>query len=163
MHTPEVLETKELTAEWVGYRIRCCNDPMSDSWHTMHVTIPDHKAVLDEQKIVVAARHEAILAWRMSQTNAVKTLAIDAHTAEVIETKELSNEVVSYVLRCCGDSTTDFELRVIIFTLGAKDAPKSWQQELADTLTDVATKHKAKLAWRQSVADSKAAAPLASK
>src|SRR5229473_7241062 len=116
-HTPEVVETKELNDEQVAYRLRCCGDPLSDSWHTMMaLSFPDHEGSLGEIKTQVAARHEAKIAWREAQSGAVKkSTPLGTHTIEVVETREASNESVSYLLRCCGDPTTDRSVEIHIW------------------------------------------------
>lgn len=71
-HTPKVVETKELNDEQVSYRLRCCDDPTSDSWHTMSVLPPKdekddkrtHEQQLDELKVIVGDKHAAKVAWR---------------------------------------------------------------------------------------------------
>ncbi len=147
-HSAVVVDAKELNDEQVSYLIRCCDDPKSDSWHTMTVAIPDHGALLDEMKTLVAARHEAKVAWR-AQSVAVKiNTPAGAHTPEVLETGENSDEIVFYRIRCCGDDTTDCLIEITLFNAATKDAPSTWSQELNDKLTAVATKHEAKLAWR---------------
>ncbi len=63
-HEVTVVEVKELSDELVSYRLRCCDDPLSDSWHTVSVEIDDHAPSLAERKAEIAARHERKHAWR---------------------------------------------------------------------------------------------------
>lgn len=67
MHNVQIVEVKELSDELVSYRLRCCEDELSDSWHTMSVHIDDHSASLEERKQEIAARHERKHAWREKQ------------------------------------------------------------------------------------------------
>jgi hypothetical protein len=75
-HTPEVIETRELNDEQVGYRIRCCGDATTESWNTISVMVPSqqeprtHDEILTAVKADVAARHEAKLQWRAKQPSA---------------------------------------------------------------------------------------------
>jgi hypothetical protein len=75
-HTPEVLETKEINDEQVAYRIRCCGDVTTDSWHTISVLCPTtedprtHEQQLEERKADVATKHEAKITWRAKQPSA---------------------------------------------------------------------------------------------
>lgn len=63
MHTSSVVETKELSDELVAYRVRCCDDPTTDSWHTASVLI-DHSESLKAHCQQVEARHERKRLWR---------------------------------------------------------------------------------------------------
>lgn len=68
-HTPKVVSVKELNDEQVSYLIRCCDDPLSDSWHAITV-LPGkddkrtHEEQLAELKVIVEAKHAAKVAWR---------------------------------------------------------------------------------------------------
>lgn len=68
-HTVSVVDTKEVTDEHVAYLLRCCDDPTTDSWHTM-LCVPSvddkrtHQQQIDELATIVSAKHEAKLAWR---------------------------------------------------------------------------------------------------
>jgi hypothetical protein len=64
MHTPRIIEVKQITNEQVAYCLRCCDDHMETTWHTMHVLSPDHAGQLEERKKEIASRHEAIVNWR---------------------------------------------------------------------------------------------------
>jgi hypothetical protein len=66
-HTPEVIETKECNDEQVSYLIRCCGDPMTDSWHTFSVAVLNIEEQLVDRKNGVATKHEAKLAWRQTR------------------------------------------------------------------------------------------------
>lgn len=83
-HEPEVVEKKQFTNEFVGYRIVCCGEQCchagcreadhvcctpqahtcEDSWHTVSIHREDHEAYIEARKIEVAARHEKIVAWK---------------------------------------------------------------------------------------------------
>jgi hypothetical protein len=63
-HEVKIVEIKELSDELVSYRLRCCDDQLSDSWHTVSVAIANHDASLAERKQDIAARHERKHAWR---------------------------------------------------------------------------------------------------
>lgn len=63
-HTVEILEIKEVSDELVSYRLRCCGEELSDTWHTLSVLIPDHDGQLESRKAEIAARHQAKVAWR---------------------------------------------------------------------------------------------------
>jgi hypothetical protein len=64
MHTPKIIQAKQVNNENVSYCIQCCDDPMEVTWHTIHILAPDHQAVLEDRKKEIATRHEAITAWR---------------------------------------------------------------------------------------------------
>jgi hypothetical protein len=74
-HTPEIVETKELTDDQVAYLIRCCGDPSTDSWHTISVLCPNHEEQLVDRKATVAAKHEAKVAWRQKRQADANDLA----------------------------------------------------------------------------------------
>ena len=63
-HEAKVVEVKELTDELVSYRLRCCDEELSDSWHTLTVHIEDHEKHLTERKQEIEKRHRAKEAWR---------------------------------------------------------------------------------------------------
>lgn len=65
-HTVELLEVKELSDDQVAYRYRCCGEPMTDSWVTVHVTLPqeEHDAAVKTHVDNLKARHDAKQAWR---------------------------------------------------------------------------------------------------
>lgn len=75
-HTAEIVEVKELNDEQVGYRIRCCADDISDSWHSISVLCPTaedprtHQQQLEECKARVSVKHEAKIQWRAAQSAA---------------------------------------------------------------------------------------------
>lgn len=64
MHTPEIIEVKQVTNEQVAYCIRCCDDALETTWHTMHILSPDHAGQLEKLKKEISARHDAIVSWR---------------------------------------------------------------------------------------------------
>lgn len=63
-HQVQVVEVKELSDELVSYRLRCCDDELSDSWHTMSVHVLDHDESLGARMQEIAARHQRKHAWR---------------------------------------------------------------------------------------------------
>lgn len=65
-HTAKIVEVKELTDELVSYRVRCCDDPQTDSWHTASIMV-DHSEGLRTHCQQVQARHERKMEWRKSQ------------------------------------------------------------------------------------------------
>ncbi len=149
-HTPEIVETKEHSDEQVGYRIRCCGDPTTDSWHTFTILDANIDLQLVDRKATVAARHAAKVAWRAAQSGAAiqASATVVSHTPAVVETKELHDEGVSYLIRCCDDPTTDCSLAISLWSVATKDSSNTWDQQLSEKLTEVAQKHEAKLAWR---------------
>ena len=75
LHKPEIVERKQVSNELVSYRIVCCGEKCGkqctnaahichDTWHTIHVKVPDHAGILEKEKIIIAGNHEAMLAWR---------------------------------------------------------------------------------------------------
>jgi hypothetical protein len=70
-HNTEVVEVVELGDEIVAYRVRCCGEKLTDSWHSASVVAPDLEQSLQSHKDRVAALHEAKLLWR--EKNAVTT------------------------------------------------------------------------------------------
>lgn len=62
-HDPGVVEVKEINDEQVAYRIRCCGEASTDSWHTMSVH-EDHADLLNAAKARVQKTHEAKMQWR---------------------------------------------------------------------------------------------------
>lgn len=63
-HDTAIVEVKEVSDEQVAYRIRCCGEAMTDSWHTVSVHATDHDASLEAAKQRVQKTHEAKLQWR---------------------------------------------------------------------------------------------------
>ena len=63
-HKAEVVEVKELSDGQVAYRVRCCREEMTDSWHTSAVDAPNLYAELEAHKVRVATLHEAKIQWR---------------------------------------------------------------------------------------------------
>lgn len=68
-HTVTVADTREVTDEHVAYLLRCCDDPTTDSWHSMPCvpTAADprtHQQQIDDLASIVSAKHEAKLVWR---------------------------------------------------------------------------------------------------
>src|SRR5260221_10028271 len=148
-HTPEIVETNEHSDEQVGYRIRCCGDPTTDSWHEFTILDDNIDQQLVDRKATVAARHAAKVAWRAAQSGAAiqASATVGEHTPAVVETKELHDEGVSYLIRCCGDPSTDCSLAIFLWSV-ATNSSNTWDQQLSEKLTEVAQMHEAKLAWR---------------
>ena len=63
-HDIQIVEIKEVGDELVAYRIRCCGEDMTDSWHTVSVHALDHEQSLEVAKYRVQKTHEAKVAWR---------------------------------------------------------------------------------------------------
>lgn len=65
-HSVELLEVKELSDDQVAYRYRCCGEEMTDSWVTVHVTLPqeEHDTAVKIHVDGLKSRHEAKVAWR---------------------------------------------------------------------------------------------------
>jgi hypothetical protein len=63
-HTTEIVEIKEINDTQVAYRVRCCGEPMTDSWHTAAVDAPNLETELQAHRDRVAALHEAKVQWR---------------------------------------------------------------------------------------------------
>lgn len=63
-HDTQVVEFKEVNDEQVSYRIRCCGEEATDSWHTVSVHAADHDASLEAAKQRVQKTHDAKQAWR---------------------------------------------------------------------------------------------------
>lgn len=65
-HDIQLLEVKELSDEQVAYKYRCCGEPMTDSWVTVHVTLPqaEHDNAVQTHINGMKDRHEAKQAWR---------------------------------------------------------------------------------------------------
>lgn len=63
-HDTVVVEVKELSDELIAYRIRCCDEPMTDSWHSVSVLSSNLDQSLEDAKQRVAALHEAKVQWR---------------------------------------------------------------------------------------------------
>lgn len=59
MHTPSIVEVKDLNDENIAYLVRCCDDPKTDSWITVsvHVSDQDHDASLQIHQSRVADTH----------------------------------------------------------------------------------------------------------
>lgn len=66
-HNTEVIEVKELSDSQVAYRVRCCGEELTDSWHAVHVDAPDIEQSLQAHKDRVAKLHEAKLRWRANE------------------------------------------------------------------------------------------------
>lgn len=75
MHTPEIIETKQVSNEQVSYRIVCCGEKCSekckpaehvceDSWVTLSVKNDNHEAQLEIEKGKIAERHAKMAAWK---------------------------------------------------------------------------------------------------
>jgi hypothetical protein len=77
IHTPIIIDTKELSDEQVSYCIRCCGDPSTDSWHMISILCPTkddprtHEEQLFEIAANVAAKHEAKVSWRLKNATSV--------------------------------------------------------------------------------------------
>lgn len=63
-HDTQIVEVKEVNDEQVAYKIRCCGEEATDSWHTASVHAADHEASLEAAKQRVQKTHEAKQAWR---------------------------------------------------------------------------------------------------
>ena len=59
VHTPQIIQVKELNDENIAYLVRCCSDPKTDSWITIsvHVADSDCTASLQAHKDQIADRH----------------------------------------------------------------------------------------------------------
>lgn len=61
-HTLEITETKQLADGAIAVCIRCCDNQMSDSWHTIYTagkTQEDIQTLIDQRMADVAALHDA--------------------------------------------------------------------------------------------------------
>lgn len=72
-----------------------------------------------------------------------------SHAIEIVETKELSDELVSYKLRCCGDPTTDACHTISVLHEPTKEDPRTHDEVLEEMKVKHAAKHEAKVAWRK--------------
>jgi hypothetical protein len=72
-----------------------------------------------------------------------------SHTIEIIDTKELSDEHVAYLFRCCGDPTTDSWHTISVLHEPTKEDPRTHDEVLEEMKTKHAAKHEAKVAWRK--------------
>lgn len=63
-HDTQIVDVKEVNDEQVAYRIRCCGEEATDSWHTVSVHAADHEASLEAAKQRVQKTHEAKVQWR---------------------------------------------------------------------------------------------------
>lgn len=73
---PEIVEKRQLTNEYVAYRIVCCGEHChpdhcapnahvcEESWHTVSIHRDDHDSYMQEKLAEVAARHTKMKAWR---------------------------------------------------------------------------------------------------
>lgn len=66
-HVVTIEEVRELSDELVSYRLRCDGEPLTDTWHTVSVKVPNHAGELAQRKVEVAQLHEAKLKWRATQ------------------------------------------------------------------------------------------------
>lgn len=61
-HTTEIVAYKKLSDGQFALCVRCCNDTMHDSWHTVDATVMldpvKYAASLDAHRDKVAASHE---------------------------------------------------------------------------------------------------------
>jgi hypothetical protein len=64
MHTPKIIEVKEVNDTFVAYKIQCCDDAVHTSWHSISVTLLDHDSQLEDAKKRVSDLHEAKIQWR---------------------------------------------------------------------------------------------------
>jgi hypothetical protein len=75
MHSTETVETKVISDEAVAVRVRCCEDPSTDSWHVLQITgetsEKDIKSWHDGRHEDVKAKHAA----RSKAHSLLKTLA----------------------------------------------------------------------------------------
>ena len=67
-----------------------------------------------------------------------------AHKTTVVEVKELTDETVSYCVRCCDEEQTDSWCTVNIAALSDADVQKT----LGEHAHRLIAKHDAKLKWR---------------
>lgn len=80
-HKPKVVETKQISNEFVSYRIVCCDEACSrerctpqahqceESVHTISINADNHDALLQEQMDIIATRHEKMHNWRSKSAN----------------------------------------------------------------------------------------------
>jgi hypothetical protein len=73
-HVLKVIEQKELNDGMVSFCFRCCEDPTTDSWCTVHLNLAETelKTVVAAHKSVMASHHEHKLAFRAGTHPAVK-------------------------------------------------------------------------------------------
>ena len=74
VHDTKIVEAKELSDGSVSYRVRCCEDPLTDSWHTVSVHATDLDESLEAHKQNVAATHEAKVQWREKHGHLIKSV-----------------------------------------------------------------------------------------
>jgi hypothetical protein len=67
-HDPKIIDIKEVSDTFVAYTIRCCNEELHTSVHSISVLVPNHSDELEKCKKQVAELHEAKLRWRLTQT-----------------------------------------------------------------------------------------------
>ncbi len=72
-HVSKVVEFREVNDENIAYRLRCCDDPMTDSWHTIAVTVDDteHDTFLATKLEEIAAKHAAKKAAMQRAANVI--------------------------------------------------------------------------------------------
>ena len=62
-HNTKTVETKVISDEQISVRVRCCEDPLSDSWHSLQITpatTPEEvKAWHEERHKDVQTKHAA--------------------------------------------------------------------------------------------------------
>lgn len=84
------------------------------------------------------------MSWLMGLLLTISGLGAlaNVHTTEVVEVKEVSDELVSHRIRCCGEEITDSWHTVSVH---AADHDAS----LEEAKTRVQKTHEAKVAWRK--------------
>jgi len=57
IHTTELIEVKHVADEILAVLVRCCGDPKTDSWHTMHASV-----YTDESKLAasISSAHKRV-------------------------------------------------------------------------------------------------------
>jgi len=65
-HTTEIIDVKHEADEILAVKVRCCDDPQTDSWHSMHASVYMDDAKLAESiqyaHVRVAQIHKAHIA-----------------------------------------------------------------------------------------------------
>lgn len=57
-HTIKLVEQKELNDQHVSFCYRCCDDPSTDSWHTVDLSVENIEEVLGGVKAGIAQKHD---------------------------------------------------------------------------------------------------------
>jgi hypothetical protein len=65
MHKVQLIEKKPLSNGQLAYKLRCCNNESTDSWHTLTVTpgmtAEDISAEVEEKKQLCSQQHSAMI------------------------------------------------------------------------------------------------------